>query len=172
MHRSTHTPASRVNTQRLSLCCSCTRDLDKSTLSPHISCSSINSNHMRKSNPPTAISTSVVHQMHTLAMNHFHTPALPFIRQTLLEESKRLAQMASRCDWQETKNPNFITEYKNVHSVWNNDIISEPTHVVIHSQIKVEGKYLRWPFWVKPAHRKVKCQQTTFFPPHILTQRL
>lgn len=58
-------------------------------------------NHMRKSSPPTAISTSVAHRTHSTcshvaAMNHSHTSALPFISETLLVESYRLVQMASR----------------------------------------------------------------------------
>lgn len=53
-----------------------------STLCPHISCSSINSNHMRKSNHPATISTAAVH-LTLVVMSQFHTAALPFITQTL-----------------------------------------------------------------------------------------
>lgn len=99
----THTRANKLEKKYLSLTLKLepfsirSAQTHTSTPSPHISCSSINLNHMRKSNPPTATKHT---QTRVFGGNEScHTSTLPFISQKIFKrKSQRLVRMASHCE--------------------------------------------------------------------------
>lgn len=100
-HTHSHTRANKLEKKYLSLTLKLepfsirSAQTHTSTPSPHISCSSINLNHMRKSNPPTATKHTQT-RVCLVAMNHVTPLLCPLsVKRFSKESHKRLVQMAS-----------------------------------------------------------------------------